>query len=77
MKPGDLLLICSDGLTEALSDQEIGAIIGRCRTGLASIADALVAAANAKGGPDNISVVIVEPIPPAAAETLLLPSLPA
>ena len=75
MEPGDLLLICSDGLTEALGDEEIGTIMGRSRAELATIADALVAAANAKGGPDNVSVVIIEQIPAAAAATLLLPPL--
>ena len=64
MEPGDLLLICSDGLTAALADEEIGAIMGRSRAGLAAMADALVVAANARGGPDNVSVVIVEPLAP-------------
>lgn len=77
VEPGDLLLICSDGLTEALGDEEIGTLMGRGRTGLATIADALVAAANAKGGPDNISVIIIEPLPATAAGSLLLPALPA
>jgi len=63
MEPGDLLLICSDGLTAALGDEEIGALMGRSRGELAAMADSLVAAANARGGPDNVSVVIVEPLP--------------
>jgi PPM family protein phosphatase len=77
LEPGDLLLICSDGLTEALSDEEIGALIWQNRAELAALTEALVAAANVKGGPDNVSVVVVEPIPAAAAETLLLLSPPA
>lgn len=60
---GDLFLMCSDGLNEALSDREIGAVIGRNRENLAAIPVALVDAANEKGGPDNISVVIIEPLP--------------
>jgi len=63
VEPGDLLLICSDGLTAALGDEEIGALMGRSRAELAAMADSLVAAANARGGPDNVSVVIVEPLP--------------
>lgn len=64
MEPGDLLLICSDGLTAALGDEEIGALMGRSRPELVLMTDSLVVAANASGGPDNISVVIVEPLPP-------------
>lgn len=68
VEPGDLLLICSDGLTEALSDREIGEIISCNREDLSGIAAALVDAANNRGGPDNVSVVIIEPLP--------LPSVP-
>ena len=64
MEPGDLLLICSDGLTAVLGDAEIGTLMDRSRGDLAAMADALVVAANARGGPDNVSVVIVEPLPP-------------
>lgn len=63
VKPGDLLLICSDGLTEALADQEIEAILGGARTDLEAMVLALVRAANDKGGPDNVSALVVEPIP--------------
>ncbi len=75
LEPGDLFLICSDGLTEALDDEEIETLMGQYRTDLSDLAEAFVAAANAKGGPDNISVVVVEPLPAAAAETLVLPLL--
>jgi PPM family protein phosphatase len=70
---GDLLLLCSDGLTEAVSDREIGEVISLHREELAAIPGALVAAANAKGGPDNVSAMVIEPLPmPAAAPPLLL-----
>ena len=62
-QPGDLILMCSDGLNEALSDEEIGDVIGRNRKSFAAIPAALVEAANEKGGPDNVSVVIIEPSP--------------
>lgn len=61
MKPGDLLLLCSDGLNAALEDGEIGEVLGS-REEPAAMADSLVAAANAKGGPDNVSVIIIEPL---------------
>ncbi len=57
MEPGDILLLCSDGLTDMLADDEIrGALI----TGdaLDQAADALVAGANRRGGRDNVSVVL-------------------
>jgi len=77
LEPGDLLLLCSDGLTEALADAEIGALMGGKPPDPALLADSLVAAANGKGGPDNVSVVVIEPIPAPPVGTLLLPSPPA
>ncbi|OGU12631.1 MAG: hypothetical protein A2075_04860 [Geobacteraceae bacterium GWC2_58_44] len=62
LKPGDLLLICSDGVTEALRDQEIEALMGQNRTDLDAVANSLVRAAIDNGGPDNVSVIVVEPI---------------
>ena len=54
---GDLYLICSDGLTDMLSDEEIAGVLGSPST-LAERADALVEAANRAGGRDNITVVL-------------------
>jgi len=57
---GDLYLLCSDGLTDMLTADEIAAtILGADRDPTAA-ADALVEAANAKGGDDNITVVLFE-----------------
>ncbi len=56
--PGDLLLLCSDGLTDLVPKKELTAIL----TGDGSLAEKatqLVAAANEKGGTDNITVVLV------------------
>ena len=64
---GDLLLICSDGLTDMLTDAEIAAVLTRTSTGLDAMAADLVDAANARGGRDNISVVLVAM--PSAHET--------
>ena len=55
---GDLLLICSDGLTDMLSDAEIEAILANESPSLDALAADLVAAANANGGRDNISVIL-------------------
>lgn len=50
----DLYLLCSDGLSDMLTDEEIAAVLCRQAT-----ADALVEAANEKGGTDNISVCLI------------------
>lgn len=56
---GDLLLICSDGLTDMLTDDEIEAILADRDTPLDTLAGNLIDAANLNGGRDNISVVLV------------------
>lgn len=59
MLTGDLLLLCSDGLTTMLPDEEIGRLVREADGDVTSAADALVAEANARGGEDNITVVLV------------------
>lgn len=56
--PGDLFMLCSDGLSDVLSDSEIEAYLARDQYE-STIARDLVDAANHRGGPDNISVVLV------------------
>jgi serine/threonine protein phosphatase PrpC len=56
---GDRFLICSDGVTSMISDEEISACLGEAYSAEES-ADALIAAANSAGGADNITVVVVE-----------------
>lgn len=55
--PGDLILICSDGLTDLVSSAAITAILAAPGS-LKVKAEALVAKANAAGGKDNITVVL-------------------
>ncbi len=52
--PGDTVLLCSDGLVRVVSDAEIAKIVAS--NPLATAVDKLVALANSRGGPDNISV---------------------
>ncbi len=59
-KPGDLFMICSDGLTSMVSDEGILEEIRRHRDDLRAAAKALVRAANKGGGEDNITVVFFE-----------------
>jgi protein phosphatase len=56
--PGDTLLICSDGLTDLVWNDEIGEII-RTKGNLKSAAQSLVDTANQRGGHDNITVVLI------------------
>jgi protein phosphatase len=55
---GDMLLLCSDGLTTMVADRHIAALVRRGGTDLQTICEALVARANANGGEDNISVIL-------------------
>jgi protein phosphatase len=59
LEKGDLLLLCSDGLTTMLTDDEIAGILGEDGTDVEKAARALVAAANNKGGEDNITVLLL------------------
>ena len=59
-KPGDLFLLCSDGLTSMVDDDTILGEIERNRPDLGAAAKALVRAANKGGGEDNITVVFFE-----------------
>jgi len=56
-RDGDLFLICSDGLTSMISDDEVASILTSARS-LDEAADALVLAANQSGGKDNITVIL-------------------
>jgi protein phosphatase len=79
-RSGDVFLLCSDGLTGMVSDDEVATIL-RGASSLGEAADALVRAANQSGGKDNITVVLFsleeveeeeapEPTAPAADETV-------
>ena len=57
---GDRILLCSDGLTNMIEDSEIRRIMCSQRD-IAESVEQLVYAANANGGKDNISVIIVDP----------------
>ena len=56
-REGDVFLICSDGLTSMISDDEVTSIL-RSAEALDDAAEALVRAANQSGGKDNITVIL-------------------
>ena len=60
LQEGDKVLLCSDGLTNMLEDEEIRRIL-ESGADLETCAQALVEAANNHGGRDNIAVIIIEP----------------
>ena len=64
--PGDLYLICSDGLTDIVRDEQIAELIRKADHDPDAAAEALVAAANRAGGIDNITVVLFEIVEGAA-----------
>ncbi|HIJ80887.1 MAG TPA: SpoIIE family protein phosphatase [Desulfuromonadales bacterium] len=60
LNQGDILLLCSDGLTDMLTDKDIETVLTNNATTLDGLAANLIGAANANGGLDNISVVLVK-----------------
>jgi protein phosphatase len=61
LEPGDRVLLCSDGLTSPLTNAAITEIFARAPMGRPDeLCQALVDAANDAGGPDNITVIVIE-----------------
>ena len=56
---GDVFLLCSDGLTDVLSDRDILHVLSSADKSPQELSDLLVKAANSGGGPDNITAVVV------------------
>ena len=61
LEEGDLILMCTDGLTNMLEDEEIRMILDGARD-IVEKAEELVRKANENGGRDNISVILIEPL---------------
>ena len=59
LEPGDVILLCSDGLTNMVEDEDILRIVKKSSS-LKEAAQRLVTEANKNGGKDNISVVLAE-----------------
>jgi protein phosphatase len=58
--PGDRMLLCTDGLTRMVDDDGLAGTLGRFRGDPQGACDHLIATANEHGGPDNITVVVIE-----------------
>lgn len=61
LEAGDEILMCTDGLTNMLEDEEIRMILDGARD-IVEKTQELVRAANENGGRDNISVILIEPL---------------
>src|SRR5713226_5339814 len=57
IRRGDVLVLCSDGLSGQVKREEIAEIVGGA-SDLAQACERLIAMANARGGPDNITVIV-------------------
>jgi len=63
LERGDRILVCSDGLTSPLTNSSIAEILARTPAGQPEeLCQALVDEANNAGGPDNITVIVIEVI---------------
>jgi protein phosphatase len=60
LEVGDILLLCSDGLTDMVSEDQIGLCLRKHADDLASAAKALIQMALDGGGKDNVSVVLAK-----------------
>jgi PPM family protein phosphatase len=58
LKPEDIILLCSDGLTDLVSDEAIHNVIQR--SSLAQVPEILISMANKHGGHDNITIVLMQ-----------------
>ncbi len=60
-KNGDIFLLCSDGLNDVLRDEQIAEIIAANISNMEKAVDALIKTVNENGGPDNVSIILVQP----------------
>jgi PPM family protein phosphatase len=72
---GDVFLICSDGLSDMVEDEEILELVHRNRDDLDRAVKTLVAAANRGGGEDNITAVAFRISAEAGEDTMAMPAL--
>jgi protein phosphatase len=66
--PGDIYLLCSDGLNDMVDDRDIHLTLKRYNDNLERAAAELIKQANDNGGKDNVSVILVRPTKASSAE---------
>jgi len=77
VQPGDMFLLCSDGLSDMVTDEDIQLTLSSLAANLPLAAQQLVQQANDNGGRDNISVILVRVTQDFAARTGMLDKLKA
>jgi serine/threonine protein phosphatase PrpC len=79
VQPGDVFLLCSDGLTSMVGDERIIDVVAQHRDDLERAAKQLIADANRSGGEDNVTVVFFEIVDQGAetGETARMPAVDA
>ena len=60
-KKGDIYLLCSDGLNDVLRDQNIEEILASHTDSMERALDKLIKTVNENGGPDNVSIILIQP----------------
>lgn len=75
VQPGDLFLLCSDGLSDMVTDEDIELTLSSLQANLQLAAQQLVQQANDNGGRDNISVILVRVTQDFAARTSVMDKL--
>ncbi len=59
-EPGDVFLLCTDGVMRVMDEDEVSAVLTSYGEDLEAAGEALVAAVNARGGPDNATLVMFQ-----------------
>jgi protein phosphatase len=77
VQAGDIYLLCSDGLSDMVLDEDIHATLATLRANLPLAATQLVQLANDSGGRDNVSVILVRVVQEFAVRTGWLAKLKA
>jgi protein phosphatase len=67
VRPGSRLILCSDGIHGVLTDKEIAALASAAERPLDEVCQAAIDEVNARGGPDNATVIVIELAGPVAA----------
>ena len=60
VQPGDIFMLCSDGLCGYADDDEIFSVVRKSRQDVNRMANDLIQMANDRGGADNVSVIVIE-----------------
>jgi len=61
LEPNDIVMLCTDGLTKTVSDEDILAIVSRNNDSPSEACQQLIERANSQGGKDNTTVVLISP----------------